>query len=69
MPETKIMKTKAAVALMGTWAREDSKQSDACLIAQSLRVHPSQVEFLFINVKRMFRLCYIKMKLTLLFFT
>ena len=45
------MKTKAAVALMGTLAREDSKQSDACLIAQSLRNHPSQVEFLFINVK------------------
>ena len=63
------MKTKAAVALMGTLAREDSKQSDACLIAQSLRNHPSQVEFLFINVKRMSKLRYIKMKLTLLVFT
>ena len=56
VPETKIMKTKAAVALMGTLARGNSKQSDACRMAQSLIIHPNQVKFLFIDVKRMFKL-------------
>ena len=50
------MKTKAAVALMGTLARGNSKQSDACRMAQSLIIDPNQVKFLFIDVKRMFKL-------------